>query len=76
MAGSDDSDWAGGDEVLGRAEALLGRHRLSRPRPPAPESVPTLTETIHAPAAAAAAASIPTLTDVVEDPASPAGPPV
>ena len=65
MAGDDDSVWSGGDEVVGRADALLDRHRLSKPKtPPPPEAVPTLTDTVGA-GTGASAAEIPTLTDIV-----------
>jgi valyl-tRNA synthetase len=69
MAGDDESVWSGGDEVIGRANALFDRHRLSKPPAAVPEAVPVLTETISAPADAA---EIPTLTDIVisDEPAS------
>ena len=54
MAGDDDDNWAGGDAVIGRADALLGRHKLSTQKtPPHPEAVPTLTDTVGASANAA-----------------------
>jgi len=64
MAGSDKDVWAGGDAVIGRADALLRRHRLGTPKdPPTAEAVPTLTEAIDG---SADSAEIPTLTDIVE----------
>jgi valyl-tRNA synthetase len=64
MSDAEDSDWSGSDAVLGRADALLGRHRLSRPNTSAdPEVIPVLTETVGI---ATDAAEIPTLTDIVE----------
>jgi valyl-tRNA synthetase len=52
---------AGDDDILARADALLGRHR--NPPPPVPAATPLLTETV-----AARAADIPTLTDIVVAP--------
>jgi valyl-tRNA synthetase len=67
MAGENDEVWSGGDAVIGRADALLGRHRLGPKAPPPPEAVPTLTDTVSA---GEDPAEIPTLTDIVATPAA------
>jgi valyl-tRNA synthetase len=67
MAGENDEVWSGGDAVIGRADALLGRHRLGPKAPPPPEAVPTLTDTVNA---GGDPAEIPTLTDIVAAPAA------
>jgi valyl-tRNA synthetase len=60
---------AGDDDILARADALLGRYRNP---PPAPAATPFLTDTV-----AAGAADIPTLTDIVGTPGTlPALPPL
>ncbi len=68
-------DWTDSEDVLGRADALLKRHRAAAPRPAAnPAAIPTLTEAIDG---GADASPIPTLTDVVMEPTGdPAGVPV
>ncbi len=73
MAGDEENNWSGGDEILGRADALFNRHRLSAPKPPAAEAVPTLTDAVGG---VDDAASIPTLTDIVTAPAAATLPPV
>ncbi len=73
MAVDDKSVWSGGDEMVGRANALLGSHRLGRPQTPPPAAaVPTLTETVGNDANAA---EIPTLTDIVAAIAEPVAAP-
>ena len=73
MAVDDKSVWSGGDEMVGRADALLGSHRLGRPQAPPPAAaVPTLTETVGNDANAA---EIPTLTDIVAAIAEPVAAP-
>ena len=68
MAGTNDFDDAGDEEdVLGRADALLGRHRAGAITVTDADTLPTLTEAISTDLDAAA---IPTLTDIVAVPAA------
>ncbi|MEK7835725.1 MAG: hypothetical protein AAB298_06210, partial [Pseudomonadota bacterium] len=66
MSAASDDDWSPDDAVLGRADALLNKHRRAGARPAAdPNAVPTLTEAVGGDPAAQA---IPTLTDSIAAP--------
>ena len=72
MSETDDRDDRSADEVLGRADALLKRHRAA-PKPVVETAaIPTLTESLPA---GLDLASIPTLTDIVEPPVQTAATP-
>ena len=64
---SESDDGESANDVLGRADALLKRHRAAATLPTDADSVPTLTETV---AGAADNSSIPTLTDIVAEPST------
>jgi len=67
MANAGNNDRSDDEDVLGRADALLSKHR-SAARPAAdPSAIPTLTETITG---GADPSAIPTLTDIVAAPAT------
>jgi valyl-tRNA synthetase len=67
MATAGNNNWSDDEDVLGRADALLSKHR-STARPAAdPNAIPTLTEAV---AGGADPSAIPTLTDIVADPAT------
>jgi len=51
-----------GEDLLARADALIGRHRGSTPTPPIPPVASLLTDVVATPAS-----DIPTLTDIVTD---------
>ncbi len=65
MADDNDEQWSTSDEVLGRADALLTKHRgtVKSPAVNDPQAVPTLTEAVLTDIDAHL---IPTLTDIVE----------
>src|SRR5258706_11087435 len=65
----DSDDTPGTDDVLGRADALLNRHRAARKPGANTGPIPTLTEPV---AQDLDASAIPTLTDIVETPPEPA----
>ena len=66
MSAASDDNWSPDDDVLGRADALLDKHRRAGARPAAdPNAVPTLTEAVGGDPAAQA---IPTLTDSIAAP--------
>ena len=62
MPTDSDDNWSGDDEVLGRADALLTKHRAAAKGTSDLRAIPTLTETI---AAGIDTDAIPTLTDIV-----------
>ena len=67
MSNEGDNNWSGDDNVLGRADALLKKHRAPAATAATDsQAVPTLTEAINADADAA---EIPTLTDIILIPA-------
>ena len=58
--------WSGDEDVLGRADALLNKHRAATARPATdPNAIPTLTEALEADANAA---MVPILTDMIAAP--------
>ena len=61
MTADDENVGSGGEDIMGRADALLGRHRLGRAVSPPTEAVPTLTDVVDT------EAEIPTLTDIFEE---------
>ena len=66
MSAASDDNWSPDDDVLGRADALLSKHRRASAMPAAdPNAVPTLTEAVGGDADAQA---IPTLTDSLAAP--------
>src|SRR5688500_5966755 len=67
MSSPSDDNWPGSDEVLGRADALLTKHRATGLKAVSdPEAVPILTEAV---VPSIDAQAIPTLTDIVAVPA-------
>jgi valyl-tRNA synthetase len=65
MSTEGNHNWPGDEDVLGRADALLNKHRAATARPAAdPSAIPTLTEAV---ADGADPSTIPTLTDIVAD---------
>ncbi len=65
MSTEGNHNWPGDEDVLGRADALLNKHRAATAKPPAdPGAIPTLTEAV---ADGADPSTIPTLTDIVAD---------
>src|SRR3972149_7460737 len=64
--------WSDDEDVIGRADALLNKHRAAAAKPAAdPNAIPTLTEAVDT---GADAAAIPTLTDIVAAEAPAAAP--
>ena len=61
MTADDENVGSGGEDIMGRADALLGRHRLGRAVSPPTAAVPTLTDVVDT------EAEIPTLTDIFEE---------
>ena len=61
MTADNENVGSDGEDIIGRADALLGRHRLGRAASPPTEAVPTLTDAVDT------EAEIPTLTDVFEE---------
>src|SRR5450830_292972 len=60
MSTASDNDLSGDEDVLGRADELLNKHRAAAAKPATdPNTIPTLTEAVDADAMA-----IPTLTDI------------
>ena len=63
MPPESNDNWSADEDVLGRADALLNKHRAATERPAAdPNAIPTLTDAVEA---GADAAAIPTLTDMI-----------
>src|SRR3990172_13206572 len=66
MSAASDDNWSPDDDVLGRADALLNKHRRAAASPAAdPNAVPTLPGAVGG---APAAQAIPTLTDSIAAP--------
>ena len=65
MSNQGDNDGRPADDVLGRADALLNRHRAAVAPAADPRDIPTLTEAV---AGNLDTAAIPTLTDIVAPP--------
>ncbi len=66
MPAESNDNWSADEDVIGRADALLNRHRAATARPAVdPNAIPTLTEAFEAEADRAA---IPTLTELIAAP--------
>ena len=64
MSTASDNNLSGDEDVLGRADVLLNKHRAAAAKPATdPNTIPTLTEAVDADAMA-----IPTLTDIIAAP--------
>ena len=66
MPAESNDNWSADEDMLGRADALLNKHRAASARPAAdPNAIPTLTEAVED---GADARTIPTLTDIIVAP--------
>jgi len=68
MPAASNDNWSADEDVLGRADVLLNKHRAATARPAAdPNAIPTLTDAVEA---GADATAIPTLTDIITAPSA------